>query len=231
MIRMLVACLVALAWLAAPGAAPASGPVPVKIVGCVKEGLFISLEVKFLDNPERPPMPGFHGLRLPREVDLSRLEGRRVVMEGALLPGDRFTPGPGAPADLGPCPTEHAARLAQATSAALAALARGHLEAGQLEQAEDNLRRAVGLDPQPCHLYLLRADLHDRTGRPDQAIADARLAVDKGCRRYPDLEALARRLAAAGKRAEAADTYEAAARVCEYPPDRARLNALAAGLR
>ena len=70
----------------------ASRPVPRTITGCVSGGVLTS------DNGYviRARGPGF------REYDLSRFEGRRIVVRGMLSPGDLFAV-KSRPRDLGPC--------------------------------------------------------------------------------------------------------------------------------
>jgi hypothetical protein len=66
--------------LAAVAPALASEPVPRVIVGCVVNGAFISSD-------------GYHIRprdRAGQNVELGALEGRKVTIEGLLLPGDAF---------------------------------------------------------------------------------------------------------------------------------------------
>lgn len=84
--------LIAAGALAGGAQALASMPVPRTITGCVIGGVFTS------DNGYviRARGPGF------AEYDLSRFEGRRIVVRGMLSPGDLFAV-KRAPRDLGPC--------------------------------------------------------------------------------------------------------------------------------
>ena len=70
----------------------ASRPVPRTITGCVSGGVFASDDGYVI----RARGPGF------REYDLSRFEGRRIVVRGMLSPGDLFAV-KSRPRDLGPC--------------------------------------------------------------------------------------------------------------------------------
>lgn len=73
-------------------AAFASMPVPRTITGCVSGGVFTSDDGYVI----RARGPGF------ADYDLSRFEGRRILVRGMLSPGDLFAV-KRAPRDLGPC--------------------------------------------------------------------------------------------------------------------------------
>ncbi|MCB1537181.1 MAG: hypothetical protein KDJ44_21360 [Rhodoblastus sp.] len=92
--RMMIvgAAVIAADVLACGAPALASRPVPRTITGCVNGGVFTSDDGYVI----RARGPGF------REYDLSRFEGRRIVVRGMLSPGDLFAV-KGAPRDRGPC--------------------------------------------------------------------------------------------------------------------------------
>lgn len=86
MVNRIIACLVALAVVAA-GAAEASTLIPRRLVGCVASGVLISEDGRRM-NLRR------HGSNAP--IDLSRYEGRRVRFNGLLSLSDYYfaTSGP-----------------------------------------------------------------------------------------------------------------------------------------
>ena len=92
--RMMIvgAAVIAAGVLACGAPALASRPVPRTITGCVSGGVFTSDQGYVI----RARGPGF------AEYDLSRFEGRRIVVRGMLSPGDLFAV-KSRPRDLGPC--------------------------------------------------------------------------------------------------------------------------------
>lgn len=90
-------------WLAMPTLLPASEPVHAVITGCVQGGVFMSESTDF----------GTHvssgGYRISllfapgSPVDLTALEGRRIMATGELLPGDSFFVEEESLVDRGPC--------------------------------------------------------------------------------------------------------------------------------
>jgi hypothetical protein len=94
-IAMPLALLAAACGLLAIAPALASAPVPRTIVGCVTSGSFISSDGYHI----RPRYAGGN------ELDLLPYEGRKVRIEGALLPGDLMIVKK-RPRDLGPCKTQ-----------------------------------------------------------------------------------------------------------------------------
>ncbi|MBX3527972.1 MAG: hypothetical protein KF904_17360 [Rhodoblastus sp.] len=86
------AAVIAAGVLACGAPALASRPVPRTITGCVSGGVFTSDQGYVI----RARGPGF------AEYDLSRFEGRRIVVRGMLSPGDLFAV-KSRPRDLGPC--------------------------------------------------------------------------------------------------------------------------------
>jgi hypothetical protein len=98
------------AYLLLAASAQASGPVPVTLEGCVIKGVFFSLE--------KEATPAGAGSRVYRmevrkpephsgqKLDLSRYEGKKIRVQGRLLPGDVLIPGPQVLKVLGECDQE-----------------------------------------------------------------------------------------------------------------------------
>lgn len=90
-------------WLAAPGHLFASEPVYAVIVGCVQGGVFMSESTDFGTHVA----PGKYRITLFMEpgspLDLTALEGRRIMASGHLLPGDSFFALEETLVDRGPC--------------------------------------------------------------------------------------------------------------------------------
>lgn len=98
-----------LAWLVAgmlglSALAQASEPVAVEVTGCVIAGALVTSRTDFGTHASE----GVYTLRsYTRDsrspLDLSRFEGRRVIVKGALLPGDSFLADPASLRELGRC--------------------------------------------------------------------------------------------------------------------------------
>lgn len=96
-----------LMWVAMPPLLLASEPVHAVITGCVQGGVFMSESTDF----------GTHassgGYRISllsapgSPVDLTALEGRRIMVTGELLPGDSFFVEEESLVDRGPCVADH----------------------------------------------------------------------------------------------------------------------------
>lgn len=92
-----IAMIAAFAWVKD---AAASRPVSKTLSGCVIGGTFYSVEESLPG--EKKGAPTVYRITV-REMDLAPYEGKKVVIKGQLLPGDRFTPDPGSLRVLGPC--------------------------------------------------------------------------------------------------------------------------------
>ena len=102
--KWLVALTLGLAmWVAMPTRLRASMPVHAVITGCVQEGVFMSESTDFGTHVS----PGGYRISLRTEagasVDLTALEGRRIMVTGNLLPGDTFFVEEEILLDRGPC--------------------------------------------------------------------------------------------------------------------------------
>lgn len=90
-------------WLATPGHLFASEPAYAVIAGCVQGGVFMSESTDFGTHVA----PGGYRITLLTEpgspVDLTALEGRRIMVSGHLLPGDTFFVEEETLVDRGPC--------------------------------------------------------------------------------------------------------------------------------
>ncbi|MHC1728634.1 MAG: hypothetical protein AB9866_21965 [Syntrophobacteraceae bacterium] len=82
------------------GSAQASRPVHKTVTGCVIGGVLYDL-YEFSDAAGKRTITAYP-LTI-KGLDLSRYEGRKVSVEGYLLPGDRFNPIPNTLKALGPC--------------------------------------------------------------------------------------------------------------------------------
>lgn len=78
----------------------ASRPVSKTMTGCVVGGNFYSVG-------DRLPGEGKRSLVVyritVRDMNLAPYEGKKIRVQGRLLPGDRFTPDPSTLSVLGPC--------------------------------------------------------------------------------------------------------------------------------
>lgn len=81
----------------------ASEPVHAVITGCVKDGIFISESSDFGTHVGRGGYRMSLLIAPGNRLDLTKLEGRRIVVTGDLLPGDSFFVREETLADLGPC--------------------------------------------------------------------------------------------------------------------------------
>ncbi len=103
MTRRVVLTLGLAMWMAMPTLLPASGPVHAVITGCVQGGAFISESTDFGTHVA----PGGYLINLlsasGSPVDLTDLEGRRIMVTGDLLPGDSFFVEEESLVDRGPC--------------------------------------------------------------------------------------------------------------------------------
>lgn len=101
--RIVLALWVLFAWLPAPQPAAASSPVHAVITGCVQGGIFMSESTDFGTHVS----PGGYRISLlfapGSPVDLTALEGRRIMVTGELLPGDSFFVEEESLVDRGPC--------------------------------------------------------------------------------------------------------------------------------
>lgn len=79
----------------------ASRPVPKSLTGCVIDGSLYSVDE---DASEATGKRSSFVYRITvREMDLTPYEGKKIRIQGHLLPGDRFTPDPSSLRVLGPC--------------------------------------------------------------------------------------------------------------------------------
>jgi len=95
--RKVVTLAAAVLVLSQPGGARASMPVEATVTGCVTDGRFVGGRAPGDRYVIRPVTAD--GMR---PVGLRRFEGRRIRLEGALLPGDRLILR-GTPVVLGTC--------------------------------------------------------------------------------------------------------------------------------
>ncbi len=78
----------------------ASEPVYKTVTGCVAGGVLYSLE-EVNDASAQNALVAYP-LKITG-LNLNRFEGKKVSVQGYLLPGDRFNPAPGSLEVLGPC--------------------------------------------------------------------------------------------------------------------------------
>ena len=101
--RLVVLTLGLAMWVAMTTRLLASMPVHAVITGCVQDGVFMSESTDFGTHVS----PGGYVITLRTEaggpVDLTALEGRRIIMTGELLPGDTFFVEEETLLDRGPC--------------------------------------------------------------------------------------------------------------------------------
>jgi hypothetical protein len=95
--------------------ATASKPVQVTLEGCVIQGVFYAVEkgglasgatqvnaIEIISRKESDP-----------KLDLSPYEGKKISLQGLLLPGDKMTPDPKSLKVLGPCDRDSQAAIAE----------------------------------------------------------------------------------------------------------------------
>ena len=101
--------------LSFPHLATASRPVQVTLEGCVIQGVFYAVEkgglasgatqvnaIEIISRNESIP-----------KMDLSPYEGKKIRLQGYLLPGDKMTPDPKSLKVLGPCDRDSQAAIAE----------------------------------------------------------------------------------------------------------------------
>jgi hypothetical protein len=101
--------------LSFPHLATASRSVAVTLEGCVIQGVFYAVEkgglasgatrvnvIEIINRNESDP-----------KMDLSPYEGKKISLQGRLLPGDRLTPDPKSLKVLGPCDRDSQAAIAE----------------------------------------------------------------------------------------------------------------------
>ena len=101
--------------LSFPQLARASRPVPVTLEGCVIQGVFYAVEkgglasgatqvnaIEIISRNESVP-----------KMDLSPYEGKKIRLQGSLIPGDKLTPDPKSLKVLGPCDQDSQAAIAE----------------------------------------------------------------------------------------------------------------------
>lgn len=198
---------------------PASASAPVKWSGdgCVVDGMFFSITEVGKD-------ARVYRIK-PLGVDLTPYEGRKVRVTGMLRPGDsldlKLPQGLEVLGDCGPRPR---AAITPQLSWAYDSQAAERLARGDLEGALKRIDRAIELDGSVGAFFLTRSKIHVRRGTLAEAAQDADTALKKGCNhRYPDLEFAGGVFEKAGRRSDALAAFRKAAQLCDYPPDRARL--------
>jgi hypothetical protein len=101
--------------LSLPSLSMASRPVPATLEGCVINGVFYAVEkgglasgatqvnaIEIMSRKNSGP-----------KMDLSPYEGKKIRLQGLLLPGDKMTPDPKSLKVLGPCDRESQAAIAE----------------------------------------------------------------------------------------------------------------------
>lgn len=101
--------------LSFPHLATASRPVPVTLEGCVIQGVFYAVEkgglasgatrvnaIEIISRNESDP-----------KMDLTPYEGKKIRLQGRLIPGDKMTPDPKSLKVLGPCDRDSQAAIAE----------------------------------------------------------------------------------------------------------------------
>lgn len=215
-------CLAILfAFLAMPPWTLASRPVDYLMVGCVLDGMMFSLGPN-ASVGSVPARRAYHIRMMPRGVDLTPYEGKKIQVRGFLKPGDIFQPDLKTIKILGACDQESHVAVSRALPQAYRVKAVELGSQGNWEDAGKYINKAIQLDKSDCSLLLTRAQFYQQQGKITEALQDAQEAVHKGCNRYPDLGFLAELLESAGRKAAAILAYEQALAACEYKPDRER---------
>jgi len=80
----------------------ASGPVPRTLTGCVSGGVFYSIHEEA--SPAGPSSPVVYRINM-QDLDLRPCEGKKIRIQGYLLPGDRFIAEKSSLQELGACDT------------------------------------------------------------------------------------------------------------------------------
>lgn len=199
----------------------ASQPVNYLMVGCVKEGMLFSLGTD--DRLAGSATMQVHYIRvIPRSVNLSPYEGKKIRLWGVLRPGDVFQPDQKTIEILGRCDQKTLSAMGREMAQAYRMKAKEMASRGDWHNARAYINKAISLDRSDCSLWLTRAQFYQKQGKIAEAVKDAQQAVQQGCRRYPDLAFLAELLESAGKKAAALASYEQALAACEYQPDKER---------
>jgi predicted Zn-dependent protease len=191
-----------------------SRPVKMAIVGCVIDGMLFALD-------DAGPVEKAQLITLAPPLNLTPYEGKKIRMQGALSPGDRFRPDMAKGIKvLGTCDPEAGAVIRKELPWAYQTKAEEMAENNNWSNAWKYINKAIELDNSDCSLYFTRAKFYRTQGKFTEAVADAQRAVKYGCDRYPDWAFLAELLEKTDKIPAAIDAYAKAAGVCGYKPDR-----------
>lgn len=98
-ILMCVVSVIVLGW-ACVHESEASRPVSRTMIGCVVGGNLYSVGNRFPGEEKRSLV--VYRITV-RDLNLAPYEGKKIRVQGRLLPGDRFTPDPSTLSVLGPC--------------------------------------------------------------------------------------------------------------------------------
>jgi hypothetical protein len=175
----LAAALISLL-LQGPGPAHASKPVPWKASFCVVDGFLLNTDGHY------------HPVRRPKGDWLhpAKLEGKRIDLEGSLLPGDLFIPHRlrGQPV---PCDAKLRRSLTFALAMAYRTRAEGLLSTGKKAEALRAIEQATRLAATDddaarrarfaCLFVMTRAEIREAKGDLGAALADVELGHRTGC--------------------------------------------------
>lgn len=166
----LVIAFVVLAGLATR--AEASKPIPWTMKGCVTGGVFYSI-----DKDSASAVKTMNG----KAIDLSKVDGKYIEVEGLLHPGDYFTPGDKPPVVKRDCNTDDRKAIEYAKAFELRMQA-ARLEKDKLDEAIKLVEASIALvQPASCDTYIDRAHLYARKKDLTAAVRDVGILEGKKC--------------------------------------------------
>ncbi len=209
-------CFVSFA-LSAWNPADASRPVARTLTGCVIDGTFYSISV----DPDTGRPDKAYPTRTGDGVDLSRYEGKTIILDGFLSPGDRFSVKAGIRPVVKSKTCGADERKAIGRESLVARVINAHRAAlrGDFAEAYRQVDRALTIDRSDCQTYIDRAYIHYLRGDFPAGDRDVHLVMNRQC---PDMKRInflilldtAKVLLRHGKRAEAERIYRFAFDTC-----------------
>jgi hypothetical protein len=155
------------------GTASASKPIPWTMKGCVLDGVFYDIDK---DGASRVKVLGM-------QLDLSKLEGKRIELAGLLYPGDRFKAGAKPPVVVRDCNAEEKRHVEYTKAHDLRMQAGRAADAGKLEEALKLVIASISLvQPADCDTYIDRAHIYVKRDDLPAATKDVTILKTRKCR-------------------------------------------------
>ena len=207
--------LLLLSLVCMPCTGGASRPVERALTGCVIKGQFFSVSLDREQNPSRA-----YRIRVQEGLGLSQYEGKAIVINGWLSPGDLFRMKPGTgPTTGGTCPEGYRRVINKEFLVDYVVAAHKAAEKGDLKQALSLMEKAFEIDPADCQTYIDRAYIHYLRGDfagggQDIGTVKAGSCANRGRLNFLVMEDAGKILLRHGKKAEALELYNMALESC-----------------